>query len=233
MTLPRTSPPSAALRLKLDLIAPELRAATAALWRPGPSDPSRRRYVAYLREMHALIRASVPLMDRAAERCTQLAPHDPVAGPLALYLERHIEQERGHDAWLLDDIAAAGGDPAREASYPHSPIVAELAGAQYYWIEHEHPVALLGYIRVLEGNAPASWLAGRLAARTGLPDAAFRTVREHAELDLGHLTELDQAIDALPLTAEQEALLSISALHTADLIISLFTRLATDQEGLP
>lgn len=232
MTLLHTSAPSVALRLKLDLIAPELRTATAALWRPEPAEPSRRRYVAYLREMHALIRASVPLMEQAARRCARLAPHDPVAEPLAQYLERHIEQERGHDAWLLDDIAAAGADPAREAHRLHSPIVAELAGAQYYWIEHEHPVALLGYIRVLEGNAPASWLAARLAARTGLPDAAFRTVREHAELDISHLTELDEAIDALPLTPIHEALLAVSALHTADQIIRLFTRLATHQEGL-
>ena len=231
MTTLSTSTASDALRIKLDLVAPALRAATTSLWREEPSEPSRRRYVAYLYEMHALIRASVPLMERAAERCAELTSHDPVAGPLVRYLERHIEQERGHDAWLLDDISVAGGDPARLADRLPSPVVAELAGAQYYWIEHEHPVALLGFIRVLEGNAPAPWLANRLAERTGLPDAAFRTVREHAELDCGHLTELDAAIDALPLTPVHETVLAVSALHTVDRIIRLFSQLANIPGG--
>lgn len=221
---------SAALRIKLELVAPALSAATAVLWLPDGAELSGR-YIAYLREMHALIRASVPLMERAARRCAQLAPHDPAAGPLRRYLERHIDEERGHDAWLLDDIAAAGGDPDPAARSLPSPVVAELAGAQYYWIEHEHPVALLGYIRVLEGNAPAPWLANRLAQRTGLPDAAFHTVREHAELDSGHLTDLDETIDALPLTPWHETVLAVSALHTADRIIRLFSQLVNSHGG--
>jgi hypothetical protein len=234
MTAAGTSAASAALRVKLELVAPALRAAAAGLWRVEPPEPSRRRYLAYLHEMHALIRASVPLMERAASRCAVLAPCEPVAGALGRYLERHIEQERDHDTWLLEDIAAAGGDPTRTVRRPSSPDIADLAGAQYYWIEHQHPIALLGYIRTLEGNAPAPGLADRLADRTGLPDAAFHTVRAHAELDHGHLAELDETIDALPLTPAHETALAVSALHTADGLIRLFTRLATaTTEGGP
>ncbi|HET9168820.1 MAG TPA: iron-containing redox enzyme family protein [Actinospica sp.] len=221
---------AAGLRVKLALLAPAMNAATKALWRPDDPEPGRR-YLAYLYEMHALIRASVPLMERAAQRCARLAPADEAAGPLGRYLERHIDEESGHDAWLLDDIAAAGGDRAHALRRLPSPIVADLAGAQYYWIEHQHPVALLGYIRVLEGNAPASWLADRLAQRTGLPDAAFRTVREHAELDCGHLADLDETLDALPLTPAHATLLAVSALRTADGVIRLFSQLATTQGG--
>jgi hypothetical protein len=221
---------SAALCVKLGLAAPALRAATAALWRQEPSG-LRPRYVGYLYAMHALVRASVPLMERAARRCAELAPHDPVATPLARYLERHADEERGHDAWLLDDLAAAGGDPAAALDRLPSPVVADLAGSQYYWIEHHHPVALLGYIRVLEANAPAPWLADRLAARTGLPAAAFRTVREHAALDTGHLADLDELLDSLPLTAAQQVAVGVSALRTADGVARLFTQLAAAQGG--
>jgi hypothetical protein len=221
---------SAALRIKLGLAEPALRAATEALWRHEPSD-LRPCYVAYLYEMYALLRASVPLMERAALRCAELAPGDPVAGPLGRYLERHIEEERGHDAWLLEDLAVAGGDPVQAATRLPSPVVADLAGAQYYWIAHHHPAALLGYIRVLEGHAPAPWLADRLAARTGLSDAAFRTVREHAELDGGHLAELDELLDTLPLTPAQQTALAVSALRTADGITRLFSYLAATPGG--
>lgn len=218
-----------ALRVKLGLAEPALRAATAALWRHEPST-LRSRYVAYLYEMYALVQTSVPLMERAARKCAGLVD-DPAAGPIGQYLERHVDAERGHDTWLLEDLARAGGDPADAVHRLPSAAVADLAGGQYYWIEHHHPVALLGYIRVLEGNAPATWLADRLAARTGLPDAAFRTVREHAELDGGHVAELDDLLDTLPLTPARQTLLGVSALRTAGGITRLFSTLATAPGG--
>jgi hypothetical protein len=213
---------SAALQTKLALTAPALQAATGALWRPAGL---RQRYLRYLTAMYPLVLASVPLLERAAERCAQL--DDPSARRLAGYYTGHAEEERGHDAWLLEDMAAAG---ARPSSVP-PPAVTELAGAQYYRIEHEHPAVLLGYIAVLEGNAPAPWLAGRLTGATRLPADSFRTLREHAELDGGHLGELHQVLDTLPLTAQQHTAVSVSALHTVDLLTRLFLSLTADPGG--
>ncbi|MFF7633033.1 iron-containing redox enzyme family protein [Kitasatospora sp. NPDC008050] len=213
---------STALRLKLDLAAGPLRAAMADLWRP---EGLTTRYAGYLRTMHEVIRASVPLMELAVRRCARLAPADPVAGPLGAYLAEHIEEERGHDDWLLADLAAAGLDPLPPRAQP--PVaVARLVGPQYYWIEHYHPVSLLGYITVLESNAPAPWLAERLAADTGLPGAAFQTVSHHAALDTGHCADLERILDRLPLDAAQESAVAVSALHTVDAAAELFTRLA-------
>lgn len=211
-------PFSAALGLKLSLGAPALEAALRRLWRP---DGLTARYGAYLAAMHQVIRASVPLMERAALRCRELT--DPVAGPLARYLEEHVEEERGHDDWLVADLAAAGLDPAELLARQPPVAVARLAGPQYYWIEHHHPVALLGYIRVLEGHAPAPWLAGRLQRGTGLPAAAFRTVAEHAGLDGGHLAGLDRTLDALALSPARQREVTVSALQTLDAAIELFT----------
>ncbi|WP_413230202.1 iron-containing redox enzyme family protein [Kitasatospora herbaricolor] len=221
---------SAALHLKLGLAAPALNAAMAELWRPAGLV---ERYGRYLRTMHEVIRASVPLMELAARRCVERGPADPVAGPLARYLERHIEEERGHDDWLLADLAAAGLDPAEPLRRQPPPAVARLVGPQYYWIEHFHPVSLLGYITVLEGNAPAPWLAARLAADTGLPGAAFQTVNHHAVLDCDHSAELDRFLDGLPLDRAQETAVAVSALHTADAAGELFARLARGGPSLP
>ncbi|GGP00002.1 iron-containing redox enzyme family protein [Wenjunlia tyrosinilytica] len=238
MTAPDQRPPAAfALRAKLSLAAPALRTTTAELWR---RQGLGSRYARYLRTMHAVVRASVPLMEQAAAKCRQLGAGDPVADRLARYLDEHAVEERGHDDWLLADLAAVGEDPAAALAEPPPPAVASLVGAQYYWIEHHHPVALLGYIAVLEGNAPAPWLADRLAALTGLPEAAFRTVRDHAELDTGHVRALDELLDTLPLTPAQERTVAVSALHTADALTSLFARLsrppltaAPDHHGTP
>jgi heme oxygenase-like protein len=214
-----TAPASAALHAKLSLLAPALGAATTDLWRTAAPCP---RYLAYLRCMHTVLSASVPLLERAVRRCAELPFGDLSAAPLARYYLRHAGEERGHDTWLLEDLAAAGAAPA---ALPE-PLAVELAGAQYYLLEHHHPVALLGYIAVLEGNAPAPWLADRLAASTGLPAAAFRTVREHAALDGGHLADLAELLDALPLTPGQQSAIGANAIRSADLLIQLFRRLA-------
>ncbi|MFH7600105.1 iron-containing redox enzyme family protein [Streptomyces racemochromogenes] len=219
-----TARPSLALRTKLAPTATALRAATAVLWRP---EGLRQRYPRYLAAMYPLVRASVPLLERAAERCAER--DDPASRRLAAYYRRHAEEERDHDTWLLQDLAAAGAGPA---AVPH-PLAVELAGAQYYRIEHQHPVALLGYIAVLEGNAPGPRLADRLAEVTGLPDAAFRTLREHAALDGGHLDDLYRVLDALAPPPDRQTAVSVSALHTANLLTRLFLSLAADPGGHP
>lgn len=214
---------STRLRVTLRLTDTELLGAMEHMWRAEKLLPRYRRYLC---AMHTVVRASVPLMERALERATLLEAHgDPLAGPLAAYLREHIREEEGHDAWLLEDIRAAGSPPGDALGPMPSPVVAALAGSQYYWVEHHHPVALLGYIAVLEGYAPAPDLTPRIAATTGLPDTALRTVREHAALDTGHLDELYALLDRLPLTRGQESDVTVSALHSLDALTRLFVRL--------
>jgi hypothetical protein len=210
-----------ALRARLALTAPAVRAVTARLWHTaGLHD----RYAAYLTVMHGVIRASVPLMERAAERCAELAPHDPVAVPLERYYRIHAVEERGHDDWLLADLAALGGAAEAVATGQPPPVVARFVGAQYYWIEHHHPVALLGHIAVLESHAPAPWLADRILA-AGIPRAALRTVRAHAELDGEHTTALFALLDSLPLAPVLRGAVTTSAVHTLDGLTELFARI--------
>ncbi|MEU0134788.1 iron-containing redox enzyme family protein [Streptomyces sp. NPDC006296] len=214
---------SARLGVALGLLDAPLLGAMERMWRAEELLPRYRRYLC---AMHAVVRASVPLMERALERATLLElGGDPVAGPLAAYLRGHIREEAGHDAWLLEDIRAAGALPADALGPMPPPVVAALAGAQYYWIEHHHPVVLLGYIAVLEGYAPAADLTSRIALSTGLPEAALRTVREHAALDTGHLDGLYALLDRLPLTRGQQSDVTVSALHSLDALTRLFVRL--------
>jgi hypothetical protein len=209
----------AAVRTKFAQAAPALRGAAADVWRlPG----LKRRYPEYLRAMHGVIRASVPLMEFAARRCAELAGTDPVAGLLRPYLIRHSAEERGHDDWLLADLAALGCDPGRLLAEQPSPAVARLVGPQYYWIDHHHPVALLGYIAVMEGNAPAVSLGGWIVSRTGAPASAVRTIREHAELDSGHTDAVFELLDRLPLSSAQATAIATSGLYTVDALIALF-----------
>jgi hypothetical protein len=79
-------------------------------------------------------------------------------------------------------------------------------------------VAFLGYLAFMEGFPPQPALVERLVRSTGFPRAAFRTMVLHGELDPGHGAELDQTLDALPLSRDHEVLLGLSAISTGDLL---------------
>ena len=126
----------------------------------------------YLATGYHLARAVVPLMETALGRARKLAADDPVAEGLAAYLERHIPEEMHSDepgGAMLDDLEALGVDRVALQSQLPPPKMAALIGAQYFWIFHYHPVALLGYIAVLEGYPPTTDLIEQIRARTRYP----------------------------------------------------------------
>jgi len=204
---------SESLRGKIDLVLPELVAAGRRLIE---HPRVRELYPEYLVSSHWIIRASVPLMEVARERAEEMADGDPVAAGVAAYLEEHIGEETDHDEWLLADLETIGVSRGDVLARLPSANVAALVGAQYYYVLHHHPVALLGYISLLEGYPPSPELVEELAAATGYDEGAFRTLSLHAELDPGHRNELDATLDALPLTRQQSALIGVSAIFSVN-----------------
>jgi hypothetical protein len=181
----------------------------------------------YLVLQHQIIRATVPLTEAALAKAREL--DDPLATPLAHYLEEHVDEELGHDETLLGDLELLGIDRTTVLARMPPPSVAGLVGSQYYWIHHYHPVAFLGYVALMEGYPPTPELIDELVERSGHPRGAFRTYVEHAELDPGHRDHLDRTIDALPLDASHEVALGISAIATAALAASSLEELLPER----
>lgn len=197
------------LERKIDLVMPVLRAAGYRLLNHPRIDAL---YPEYLVASHAVVRASVPLMEVAVSRAEAMMD-DPVARRLVRYLRPHIAEELGHDEWLLEDLRSLGVERVAVVDRPPAAVVAALVGAQYYWILHYHPIALLGYMAVLEGNPPTPEQIEALRVRTGFPPRAFRTLAEHAELDPGHGEDIFGVLDELALTDELSTVLGVSAMH--------------------
>ena len=227
VTAPARSP-GRDLRRKLRLVVPPLVDAGARLI----AHPRvRDLYPEYLFTSHCVIRASVPLMETARDRARAEAASDPVCALIAPYLEEHIGEEADHDAWLLDDLEVVERPRAEVLARPPVPAVAALVGAQYYWVLHHHPVALLGYIGLLEGFPPSPGMIEDLRARTGYPADAFRTLVAHAELDPRHGDELFELVDTLPLTPEQSAVMGLSAMHSVQMYARALEDVIADVEG--
>jgi len=207
--------PSRRLRLQISLVEPVFGLACARVFRHLRI---RELLPEYLIDVHAIIRSTTSLMETGIRRAEELAPNDAVAAGVAEYLRRHVEEERFHDDWLLEDLALMGVDTVAALERLPSDTIACVVGAQYYWTLHYHPVALLGYFAFAEGFPPSTALVEELIERTGYPREAFRTFVEHGDLDPGHLEELDRTIDTLPLESHHEAALGLSAITTGRLL---------------
>jgi hypothetical protein len=201
------------VRGRIELCLPALDAAFSDLWR---AKPQRELTITFLILLHQIMRASVPLMQCAAERCDQLDGTDQLVPLLGGYYRHHISEELNHDTWALEDLKTAGCDPERVLSITPSVEVARLVGTQYYWVQHHHPLMLLGYIAVLEAFPPADSKIDEIRDRSGLPESTFRTLRIHGDLDPTHSAEIDQTFNRLPLDQRHLEMVGLSVLHSCE-----------------
>lgn len=210
------------LREKIELLAPSMHRAIDGFW----THPRLQEiFSEFLFSTYCVGRTTVPLLELALTAANVRREADTVAASVADYCERHIPEERHHDEGVLDDLDVLGVSRESVLKRIPSPAMAALVGAQYYWILNVHPVALLGYLEVLEGEPPVSENLEEVIQRTGLPRKAFRTYFQHADVDRKHRDDLHEVLDRMPLSREHESILAISAFQTVGLVRQIFEEL--------
>jgi len=120
----------------------------------------------------------------------------------------YIKEELGHEEWILNDIAAAGGDAAAvRAGQPDLPAELMVAYA-YDVLNRGNPAGFFGMVFVLEGTSVALALlaADRIQQALGLPDAAFTYLRSHGTLDQEHTRYLESLLEKMTPDDQQEVL---------------------------
>lgn len=164
---------------------------------------SRDRYLAFLTQAFHHVRETVPLMMAAGARL----PHrlDWLRGEMVHY----IEEEHGHEQWILSDIRAAGGDAdAAATSRPLVPTDAMIAYARD-GVTQRNPVGFFGMVFVLEGTSVALALqaADRIQQALGLPAKAMTYLRSHGALDQQHVHHLAGILDRLDTDEDRQAVI--------------------------
>ncbi len=126
-------------------------------------------YLAFLREAYHHVSHTVPLL--RATKAALPAHHAWLRDPL----DEYIEEESGHDEWILNDIRAAGGDAeaVRHGAPGHATEV--MVAYAYDTIARGNPLGFFGMVHVLEGTSVSLALLAAdaiqkplLAARCGL-----------------------------------------------------------------
>ncbi|OIN94402.1 MAG: biliverdin-producing heme oxygenase [Comamonadaceae bacterium CG1_02_60_18] len=162
----------------------------------------RQDYLAFLSQAYHHVRHTTPLLMTLGGRLP-----DRLAW-LRRAVAEYIEEEIGHEEWILNDITAAGGDAAAvRASRPALPAEVMVAYA-YDLIARGNPAGFFGMVFVLEGTSVALALlaADKIQQALALPNAAFSYLRSHGTLDQEHTQYLARLLDQMEPADQQEVL---------------------------
>jgi thiaminase len=174
---------------------------------------SLESYLAFLTEAYHHVKHTVPLLMACGARLPERLEW--LRGAIAEY----IEEEYGHQEWVLNDIQACGGDKAAvRAGVPNLPTEL-MVGYVYDRIARHNPVSFFGMVTVLEGTsiALATQAAGVIQDKLQLPAQAFSYLSSHGSLDLEHIELLKSLMNRLDDKDDQAAVV-----HTAKVVYRLY-----------
>jgi pyrroloquinoline quinone (PQQ) biosynthesis protein C len=147
-------------------------------------------YVDFLAQAYHHVKHTFPLLASAAARTTD--------APYQKALLSYMNEERGHDEWILDDIRAIGGDAEAVRNGRPGAACELMVAYSYYVIEHVSPFAILGSVHVLEAMSVALAHAAANAIQAGLgvrQEAGFSYLSSHGTLDIQHVAFFRELVD--------------------------------------
>lgn len=150
-------------------------------------------YVAFLTQAYHHVKHTVPLLMYSGSKI------DHQNEWLRTAMAEYIEEEIGHEKWILNDITACGGD-AFVVSQSDPAFATEMMVAYSYdSINRISPLTFLGLVHVLEGTSVllATKAANTIKSSLNLPNNAFSYLFSHGDLDIGHQKFFEDLINRL------------------------------------
>lgn len=184
-------------------------------------------YVGFLLQAFHHVKHTVPLLMATGSRL----PGDKEW--LRAAIGEYIDEEQGHQEWVLNDIEACGYDKeAARRSKPH--FSTELMVA-YAWdtVSRVEPLGFFGMVHVLEGTSIsiADKAADAIRKQLALPRKAFTYLYSHGALDQDHVKFFAGLMDRISAPGEQAAIV-----HAANVFFRLYGNIFRDlgsAHGIP
>ena len=178
-------------------------------------DLKLEQFQALLRVLYHQVKSSCMTFLLAANNC-----RDREGGEL---LRKKAEEERGHEIWILEDLAAQGF----AGTMPDQLKATDGANA---YIEHNkqlaanRPFARLATSAFLEAvSATIGGSAGpKLFALLGLEPEQLVFCSQHAELDVGHVEEVLKVMESMGMTQDEWAAATYAMQRAGELYAQMF-----------
>jgi len=186
--------------------------------RGGAGDISLQTYIAFLTQAYHHVKHTTPLLMACGGR---LGGHYEW---LRTAIGEYIEEEMGHQEWVLNDIEVCGADKeaVRNSSYADtapSQATELMVAYAYDMIYRVNPVGFFGMVLVLEGTstAVATQAGEKLMQSLNLPKKAFSYLMSHGSLDISHVSFYESLMNQI--TDEKDQAIVI---HAAKMFYKLY-----------
>ena len=168
-------------------------------------------YRGFLHDLYHIVWHFCPVMSAAAARC------DDRFRDVRYDLYERIEEEKGHDSWVLEDIEALGGDVRAVRETPPSPPAQAMIAFNYYASDRVHPCSVLGMLYMLE--VVSSVYGGRVsdsiarALGRNVENGGFKFLSSHATMDLDHMAKLNRLVKTIDDAGAQNAIVNATRVN--------------------
>lgn len=204
--------------------AREAMLATPLIQRALSGEITLHDYVGFLGQAYHHVKHTVPLLMAVGSRLPEEKEW------LREAVAEYIEEECGHQEWILNDIAACGFD--KEAARKQTPHAAtELMVAYAYdMVQRINPIGFFGMVLVLEGTsiAVADRAAGIIRDKLVLPANAFSYLRSHGALDIDHVQFFEKLMDRIDDPRDQPIIV-----HAANMFYRLYAAIFDSVANTP
>jgi pyrroloquinoline quinone (PQQ) biosynthesis protein C len=171
------------------------------------------QYKEFLTQAYHHVKYTVPLL----MACGSLLPEE--YEWLREAIGEYIEEEMGHQEWVLNDISALGGD--KEAIRVSRPNIETEVMVSYAWdtIHRVNPIGFFGMVFVLEGTsiALATQAAESIKKKNNLGNEAFSYLNSHGSLDIEHVAFFENLMNKVTNQDDKEMIV-----HCAKVFYKLY-----------
>jgi len=174
-------------------------------------------YIAFLTQAYHHVKHTVPLLMACGGKLS--AEYEWVRDAIAEY----IDEEKGHQEWILNDIKACGGDAERVRKNLGEGSVGQpielMVSYLYHNIDRHNPLALFGMVWVLEGTSVGigGQMAEMIQSRLELPAEAMTYLVSHSVLDQSHLQFFEQLMNQITDPVDQQVIID-----SANMVFDLY-----------
>lgn len=157
-------------------------------------------YVAFLTQAYHHVKHTVPLLMSVGARLPEQKEW------LREAVAEYIEEELGHQEWVLNDIAACDFDKEKARASMPSFATELMVSYAYDMVNRVNPLGFFGMVHVLEGTsiAMADNAANSIEKALGLDEKAFGYLRSHGSLDQDHVVFFEKLMTKISDQEEQD-----------------------------
>lgn len=170
-------------------------------------------YISYLSQAYHHVKHTTPLLMLVGSKVSH--ENEWVRNAMAEY----IEEELGHQEWILSDIKNCGGNAELvKKSRPNFETELMVSYA-YDSVMRINPMSFFGMVFVLEGTSVniATQAAEALIKNLNLPKNCFSYLLSHGNLDQKHIGFFENLVNKITSKEDQDAII-----HMAQVMFVLF-----------